>query len=465
MTTTTSVSAGGLTIAGFSSDDTQAGAFSSGYLSNEAPILGALSGGLGAFGANLTGSGVDDYIFNWSGPDTFGNQGQVVLDGGSTSTDAWSLKITGLAWGGNTAGSEVLQSGGNALLDMNGSTYTATGSGESSLISFVQTLNVQNPTGEDDSFAIQFDLTDSTTSSGPSSVTEYFAACYLAGTRVAVPSGELAVETLRAGDLVVTATGEAKAIKWIGRRSYTAAQLAANKQLRPVMVRKDALAAGMPHRDLLVSAMHALYIDDVFIPAASLVNGVSILRHDELAPATYVHVELEDHDVIFAEGAAAETYVDDNSRLMFDNADEYYDQFGATEAKPAFSAPRIEEGFQLEAIRNRLAARAGIAAAAKATGELRGHVERLEDGVLQGWVLDTATTTPVELDVLVDGESFARVIANRYRVDLDRAGLAGGRCAFTLAMPAAVTSLAQVEVRRAADGRKLAQPQTAALVG
>ena len=55
---------------------------------------------------------------------------------------------------------------------------------------------------------------------------------------------------------------------------------------------------------------------------------------------------------------------------------------------------------------------------------------------------------PVELEVLVDGEIVATVLANRYRVDLDRAGLAGGRCGFTVAMPASAVNLAQVELHQ-----------------
>jgi hypothetical protein len=67
-------------------------------------------------------------------------------------------------------------------------------------------------------------------------------------------------------------------------------------------------------------------------------------------------------------------------------------------------------------------------------------------------------STPVELEVLVDDEIVATALANRYRPDLDRAGLAGGRCAFTVAMPAAAEDLSQVEVRRASDGARVRMP-------
>jgi hypothetical protein len=82
--------------------------------------------------------------------------------------------------------------------------------------------------------------------------------------------------------------------------------------------------------------------------------------------------------------------------------------------------------------------------------------------MLEGWVIDQANpSAPVELEVLVDGEIAATVLANRYRVDLDRAGLAGGRCGFSVAMPASAESMAQIEVRRATDGGRVAMPQRA----
>ena len=70
------------------------------------------------------------------------------------------------------------------------------------------------------------------------------------------------VESLKIGDLVMTADGVAKKVKWIGTRAYTAATVAANRHAQPVIIRKDAVAQGMPHRDLQLSANHAVFIDD-----------------------------------------------------------------------------------------------------------------------------------------------------------------------------------------------------------
>jgi hypothetical protein len=297
------------------------------------------------------------------------------------------------------------------------------------------------------------------TSFGGSAVTSpsvgFAYACFAGGTRITVPAGEVAVEALRIGDLVMTGEGTAKPVKWVGRRGYTAGEVAANPYLQPVLVRRDAIAPGMPHRDLMLSPNHALFIDGVFVPAGTLVNGVSILRCGDLAAVAYYHIETDAQDVVFAEGMPAETFVDDDSRLMFDNADEYFELYGADDVPATFGGTRLEEGVRLETLRRRLAARAGAAPLPASTGALRGNVERIEDGVLHGWIAGEAASAPVEIEVLVDGEVVARTIANRYRVDLDHAGIAHGCAGFTVALPASAETLEQVAVRRAGDGVRI----------
>jgi hypothetical protein len=71
----------------------------------------------------------------------------------------------------------------------------------------------------------------------------------------------------------------------------------------------------------------------------------------------YFHLELDSHDVILAEGAPSETFIDDDSRGMFHNAHTYAELYPDAPATPAlYCAPRIESGFRLETIRQRLAA-------------------------------------------------------------------------------------------------------------
>ena len=185
-------------------------------------------------------------------------------------------------------------------------------------------------------------------------------ACYVRGTRIATPSGDVAVENLRVTGSVLTASGVARPICWIGRRSYAGRFLAANPNVRPVRFRSGSLGDGLPRRDLLVSPDHAMFLDCVLIPARHLTNGTTICEDAALDRVDYFHIELEDHDVILAEGAPSETFIDDASRGMFHNAADYLQLFPGAPKATGFCAPRVESGCELEAIRTRLKTRSKL---------------------------------------------------------------------------------------------------------
>ncbi len=263
--------------------------------------------------------------------------------------------------------------------------------------------------------------------------------CFRRGTHIATPGGEVPVQRLRIGDLITTAHGKTLPIKWLGRRCYNHKIVAAQPQLRPVRIGRGALGHGLPRRVLYLSPLHGLLLhapdgSEVVVPAACLVNGCSITRAP-IAAVSYIHIELDAPDAVFAEGAAAETFVDCDSRELFDNAAEYAalypDDDGS--AKWSFCAPRVEDGWVLEAIRASLPE---ARAPQTECGRLHGHVDRCADGVIEGWVMDQeAPEISVELEVMAGSAQVACIVANRYRMDLDRAGLGQGGCAFLAEIP------------------------------
>jgi len=185
-----------------------------------------------------------------------------------------------------------------------------------------------------------------------------FVACYVQGTFIATIEGERPIEHLNIGDRVITLSGGEMPIRWIGRRRYSGWNAAGNREVLPVTISAGALGGGLPRRDLRVSPEHAMYIDGVLIAARDLLNGKSIIQEESVDELTYFHLEFDTHAVIFAEGAPSESFVDDESRAMFDNAAEFHRMFPNSRPTAAsFCAPRIEDGWQLEQIRQALAKR------------------------------------------------------------------------------------------------------------
>ena len=144
--------------------------------------------------------------------------------------------------------------------------------------------------------------------------------CYVRGTRIATPEGEVAIEHLRVGDHVVTAAGESAPIQWIGHRRVDCRRHPRPEQVNPVRIVAEAFAPGLPRRDLLVSPQHAIYAEKVLIPARCLINGRTVVQV-EAGQVEYFHVELKRHDLLLAEGLAAESYLDCGDRGRFDNGD------------------------------------------------------------------------------------------------------------------------------------------------
>jgi len=196
--------------------------------------------------------------------------------------------------------------------------------------------------------------------------------CFAAGTMIAAPDGARAVETLRPGDLVLTAEGSTARVTWIGRQTRAKLFLPAER-FCPVRISAGTLAPGMPEADLTVTADHGIVFAEAIIHAAALVNGTTISRvpkPDLPDRVTYYHVETETHAVILANGCPAETFVDAVTRARFDNHAEFLALTGGdVPALRPLDLPRATGARQVPAaIRDRLARRATEMAAAILAG-------------------------------------------------------------------------------------------------
>ena len=119
-------------------------------------------------------------------------------------------------------------------------------------------------------------------------------------------------------------------------------------------MKKGALGHNVPNRDLRITKGHALYLDGVLIPVEFLVNHRSIIWDDHAREVEVFHIELAAHDVLLANGAAAESYRDDGNRWLFRNANSFWHE----PPKPP-CAPVLTGGSQVDAAWQRILGRSG----------------------------------------------------------------------------------------------------------
>jgi hypothetical protein len=139
--------------------------------------------------------------------------------------------------------------------------------------------------------------------------------CFLKGTKISTPSGDRLVQELQIGDEVHTLSGR-KTIKWIGYSKFTKEEGRAwQDNVMPVRVARFAIGDHTPHRDLYLSPLHCIFFNESLIPVMYLVNEASIAQGmpSGMSAIEYYHVELDTHEVIYAEGALVESFFDDGS--------------------------------------------------------------------------------------------------------------------------------------------------------
>ena len=195
-------------------------------------------------------------------------------------------------------------------------------------------------------------------------------ACFAAGTRILTGGGEVAVEALRIGDLVATVnSGRLARIAWIGHTVIDLSRHPQPDRVTPVRIEADAIAPGMPHRDLLLSPDHAVHLDGRLLPAHLLINGTSIRREPPQARfecrIAYFHIELDRHAILLADGLPAESYLYTGNRTSFANAT--VQDIAPDFARPALSiwalqacAQLVLGGAEAATVHRRIAQRAAL---------------------------------------------------------------------------------------------------------
>jgi ELWxxDGT repeat protein len=174
--------------------------------------------------------------------------------------------------------------------------------------------------------------------------------CFVTGTRIRTPRGEVAIEDLAVGDTVLTHDGETLPIIRISRREVACEAHPAPASVRPVRVTAGAFGRGLPARDLVLSPDHAVFADGVLIPIRYLINDRTVVQ-ERATRITYWHVELPRHAVLLAEGLPAESYLETGQR---DAIVPMHADFAARVREAQACAPIMVTGPVVAALRARL---------------------------------------------------------------------------------------------------------------
>jgi hypothetical protein len=143
--------------------------------------------------------------------------------------------------------------------------------------------------------------------------------CFTPGTSLATPTGPRLIDDLRPGDPILTRDNGPQTVLWRGQNRISGARLHAMPHLRPIRFRTGAMGTDRPARDLLVSPQHRMLVkgpaalalfntDEVLVAAQDLINDRTITLDYSLRAVTYIHILLDRHNVIWANGLETESF-------------------------------------------------------------------------------------------------------------------------------------------------------------
>ncbi len=171
-------------------------------------------------------------------------------------------------------------------------------------------------TGDGDVETVNFSYTVAT-GGGSSNITDTAfvtinsVPCFVAGTMISTPDGDVLVECLKPGMMVLTHDNGPQPVRWVGRRVVPALDNYAPIHIaRNTIGRHDALYLSPQHRVLIRDALAELLFGDteVLVSAKDLVNGHSV-RRVEGGEVEYVHILFDEHQVVYSAGLATESFL------------------------------------------------------------------------------------------------------------------------------------------------------------
>ena len=135
--------------------------------------------------------------------------------------------------------------------------------------------------------------------------------CFVAGTMIRTERGDMPVERLQVGQMVMTRDDGLQPIRWIGQRT-----LPAEGRMAPVQIARNTFGE---HGTVMVSPLHRILVrnehaellfgsNEVLAAAQDLIDGRQI-RQIEGGQVHYVHLLFDRHQVLWSEGLLSESFL------------------------------------------------------------------------------------------------------------------------------------------------------------
>ncbi len=165
--------------------------------------------------------------------------------------------------------------------------------------------------GDVETVDFTYEVTSSTGATDTGFVTLNSVPCFVKGTHILCERGDVRVEDLQVGDLVLTRDEGFQPLRWIGSRTVQG-----KDSFAPIRILAGTFG---DHKELWVSPLHRVLIRDslaellfgeeeVLVAAKDLVNDRSVCRK-ELPSVTYFHLLFDRHQVVISEGLATESFL------------------------------------------------------------------------------------------------------------------------------------------------------------
>ncbi|MEP2781864.1 MAG: choice-of-anchor L domain-containing protein [Pseudoruegeria sp.] len=221
------------------------------------------------------------------------NTGVLDVLGNDSSTNPGTLTIVAINGQPVVAGQEIQLSTGEIITVNGDGTLSIAADGDEGTTQF--SYQVEDSEGVTDTAFVEITTTP----------------CFVAGTHVKTPNGNVLIEMLRPGDRVLTRDHGAQVVQWVGMSRRRAVGKDA-----PIKISKNALGihdeieVSPNHRILLVTGYAEMLFGEreVLAKAKFLVNGTDIYVRDDGAEVVYVHLLFEQHELIWANELQSESY-------------------------------------------------------------------------------------------------------------------------------------------------------------